>query len=99
MILITGSQFIQGYKDPEYEVLEKSEDIDYISDKERVLTKSLMATEIDMVRNIMNYLKLNKFKMKINVTEQTTTFPCPVDKLKGRPYLTTLVWTWLTEHG
>ena len=22
--------------------------------------------------------------MKINVTEQTTTFPCPVDKLKGQ---------------
>ena len=36
--------------------------------------------------------------MKVNVTEQTTTFPCPVNKLKGR-LMDNLGLTWETEHG
>jgi len=36
--------------------------------------------------------------MKINVTEQTTTFPCPVSKLKGN-LMDNLGLTWETEHG
>ena len=36
--------------------------------------------------------------MKINVTEQTTTFPCPVSKLKGH-LMDNLGLTWETEHG
>jgi NTP pyrophosphatase (non-canonical NTP hydrolase) len=36
--------------------------------------------------------------MNINVTEQTTTFPCPVDKLKGRLF-DLIGMTWETEHG
>ena len=36
--------------------------------------------------------------MNINVTEQTTTFPCPVDKLKGR-LMDNVGMTWDTEHG
>ena len=36
--------------------------------------------------------------MKINVTEQTTTFPCPLNKLKGQ-LMDNLEMRWDTEHG
>jgi len=36
--------------------------------------------------------------MNINVTEQTTTFPCPVNKLKGQ-LMDNKGMTWETEHG
>ena len=36
--------------------------------------------------------------MNINVTEQTTTFPCPVNKLKGQLF-DNLGMKWPTEHG
>ena len=36
--------------------------------------------------------------MNINVTEQTTTFPCPVNKLKGQ-LMDNIGMKWETEHG
>ena len=36
--------------------------------------------------------------MHINATEQTSTFPCPVTKLKGR-LMDNMGKTWLTSHG
>ena len=36
--------------------------------------------------------------MNINVTEQTTTFPCPVNKLKGQ-LMDNIGMTWDTDHG
>jgi NTP pyrophosphatase (non-canonical NTP hydrolase) len=36
--------------------------------------------------------------MKINVTEATTTFPCPLDKLKGQ-LMDELGMQWQTAHG
>ena len=36
--------------------------------------------------------------MNINVTEQTTTFPCPVNKLKGR-LMDEIGMSWDTDHG
>ncbi len=81
----------QGYKPGEYEVLDQSDDIDYISDKEIELQQSY-GYKID------NKLYKNLFKMKINVTEQTTTFPVPVNKLKGR-LMDSLGMTWETEFG
>ena len=36
--------------------------------------------------------------MKINITEQTTTFPCPLNKLKGQ-LMDNLGMRWQTEHG
>ena len=36
--------------------------------------------------------------MKVNVTEQTTTFPCPANKLKGR-LMDNKGMTWDTDHG
>ena len=66
---------VQGYKPGEYEVLESSTDIDYISNREIELQKSFGYRKD-------NKLYKNLFKMKINVTEQTTTFPVKVTKLK-----------------
>ena len=69
---------IQGYKEDEYEVLEQSPDIDYISDREIELQKSYgYKIDLKKYKNLFN-------KMKINITEQTTTFPVPLNKLKGR---------------
>ena len=82
----------QGYSPDEYEVLDQSDDISYISKKEIELQKSY-GYKID--RKL--YKNLFK-KMKINVTEQTTTFPCPVNKLKGQ-LLDNIGMEWETEHG
>ena len=72
----------QGYESHEYEVLTESEDIGFASDMERQLQKEY-GYKVDRVP--YNKLKCNKnMKMKINVTEQTTTFPCPINKLKGQ---------------
>ena len=88
----------QGYEEGEYEVLEKSNDIDYISLLERKLQKRY-GYKVDLKSYkelISNKFKLNN--MKINVTEQTTTFPCPVSKLKGQ-LMDNLEMRWTTEHG
>jgi NTP pyrophosphatase (non-canonical NTP hydrolase) len=36
--------------------------------------------------------------MNINITEQTTTFPCPISKLKGQ-LMDDIGFKWKTEHG
>ena len=84
----------QGYAPDEYEVLDQSDDIDYISEKEIELQKSY-GYKVDR-KKYNELFKLNK--MKINVTEQTTTFPCPVNKLKGQ-LLDNIGMEWKTEHG
>jgi len=67
---------VQGYKPSEYEVLDQSDDIDYISDKEIELQKSYgYKKDRQLYKNLFN-------KMRINVTEQTTTFPYNVDDLE-----------------
>jgi len=58
---------MQGYKENEYEVLEQSEDINYISDREIELQKSY-GYKVD--RQL--YKNLIKPNMKINPTEQTS---------------------------
>ena len=83
---------IQGYKEGEYEVLEQSDDIDYISDREIELQKSY-GYKVDL----KPYKKLFN-KMNINATEQTSTFPCPVNKLKGQ-LMDNVGLTWQTEFG
>jgi NTP pyrophosphatase (non-canonical NTP hydrolase) len=85
----------QGYNPDEYEVLDQSEDIDYISEKEIELQKSY-GYKID--RKKYNELIKSNTKMKINVTEQTTTFPYPIKKLKGH-LMENLGLKWKTEHG
>jgi len=84
---------MQGYKETEYEVLEQSDDIDYISDREIELQKSY-GYKVDLKK----YKNLNFNKMKINATEQTSTFPCPVNKLKGQ-LMDNVGLKWQTEFG
>ena len=84
----------QGYEPNEYEILESSEDVDFISSKELELQREY-GYRVDMVpyRNLKP-----KSNMNINVTEQTTTFPCPVNKLKGQLF-DNIGMKWQTEHG
>ena len=83
----------QGYRDHEYEILEFSDDIDYISKKEREL-QIKYGYKVD--EKLYSNLKCNQ--MKINVTEMTTTFPCPVNKLKGR-LMDNIGMRWKTDFG
>jgi len=71
----------QGYKENEYEVLETSDDIDYVSLRELEL-QSIYGYKVDR-QSYKNLTQKQSNKMVLNVTEQTTTFPCPVNKLKG----------------
>ena len=84
---------IQGYKEGEYEVLEQSDDIEYISDREIELQKS-HGYKVDLKK----YKNLKFNKMKINATEQTSTFPCPLNKLKGQ-LMDNIGFKWKTSHG
>jgi NTP pyrophosphatase (non-canonical NTP hydrolase) len=81
----------QGYTLDEIEVLDQSTDIDYISSRELELQKSY-GYRVDL----KPYKQL--FKMKVNATEQTSTFPVPLNKLKGR-LMDSIGLTWETVHG
>ena len=85
----------QGYASDEYEVLLTSDDIDFISQKEIELQKSYgYKVDRQSYKNLIN--KNNE--MKLNVTEQTTTFPMPVNKLKGN-LMDNMGIKWDTDHG
>ena len=84
----------QGYASDEYEVLLTSDDIDYISNMEIELQKSY-GYKVDRTL-YKNLTKSNQ--MDINATEQTSTFPVPINKLKGR-LLDSIGLTWTTPHG
>jgi len=82
----------QGYRPGEYEVLLTSDDIDYISDKEIELQKSYgYKVDVKLYKKLFN-------QMNINVTEQTTTFPVPLNKLKGR-LIDNIGLKWATDNG
>ena len=85
----------QGYLPSEYEVIYETEDIDEISANELSMQRAL-GYRIDEIP--YNKLKCNNMKMNINVTEQTTTFPCPVNKLKGQ-LMDSVGMEWETDHG
>ena len=88
----------QGYSLDEVEVLDQSTDINYISDRELELQQSY-GYRVD--RQKYKDLYINKIKpkpMNINATEQTSTFPVPVSKLKGR-LMDDMGKSWLTSHG
>ena len=87
----------QGYEVGEYEILESSDDIDYISKRELELQEEY-GYKVDRIPYNELSVNLNLKDMKINVTEQTTTFPCPLNKLKGR-LMDNLEMRWETEHG
>jgi len=84
----------QGYAPDEYEVLFEGEDIDEVSRLEIELQKSY-GYRVD------NKLYKDLFKpktMRVNPTNQTTTFPVPVEKLKGR-LMDNIGMSWITPQG
>jgi len=83
----------QGYNKDEYDIIMQTDDIAKISEYELFL-QELYGYRVDEVP--YNKLKFNK--MKINVTEATTTFPCPLNKLKGQ-LMDNIGMKWETEHG
>ena len=85
----------QGYNEGEYDVILQTEDIDIISKAEISLQKAF-GYRVD--ETPYNKLKFNNTKMNINITEATTTFPCPANKLKGR-LMDNVGMSWETEHG
>ena len=90
--LNTRVTLMQGYKEGEYEVLEQSDDIDFISDREIELQKSYgYKVDRKLYKNLFK-------KMNINATEQTSTFPCPASKLKGH-LMDNIGLSWETLHG
>lgn len=90
--LNTRVTLMQGYKEGEYEVLEQSDDIDFISDREIELQKSYgYKVDRKLYKNLFK-------KMNINATEQTSTFPCPANKLKGH-LMDNIGLSWKTLHG
>ena len=89
----------QGYNEGEYEILEMSDDIDYISKRELYLQERHgYRVDRQLYKNIFNnnFIELNN--MDINVTEMTSTFPCPVNKLKGQ-LMDNIGMAWETEAG
>ena len=85
----------QGYEPNEYEIIVQSDDIDFISEQELYL-QNHYGYRVD--ETPYNELKFNTKEMNINITEATTTFPCPVNKLKGQ-LMDNLGMTWHTDHG
>ena len=89
----------QGYQEGEYEVILQTDDISLVSEAEISLQKAY-GYRVD--RQLYKDLYKNNFKqlnnMNINITEQTTTFPCPVNKLKGQ-LMDNIGMNWETEHG
>ena len=85
----------QGYEPSEYDIIMKSDNIDYISEQEIYLQK-MYGYRVD--ETPYNELKFNNKEMNINITEATTTFPCPTNKLKGQ-LMDNRGMTWHTDHG
>jgi len=85
----------QGYGPSEYDIIMKSDNIEYVSEQEIYLQK-MYGYRVD--ETPYNKLKFNNKEMNINITEATTTFPCPVNKLKGR-LMDNKGMTWHTDHG
>ena len=85
----------QGYGPDEYDIVMKSDNIDFISEQEIYLQKMYCYRVDD---ETYNELKFNNTDMNINITEQTTTFPCPVNKLKGQ-LMDNIGMEWKTDHG
>ena len=87
----------QGYQTHEYDIILSTDDINIASEAEISLQRAF-GYRID--ETPYNKLKFNKEEndMNINVTEATTTFPCPVRKLKGQ-LMDNIGMTWETDHG
>ena len=83
----------QGYQIHEYDIILSTDDINIASEAEISLQRAF-GYRVD--ETPYNKLKFNN--MNINVTEATTTFPCPANKLKGQ-LMDNLGMTLHTDHG
>jgi NTP pyrophosphatase (non-canonical NTP hydrolase) len=84
----------QGYAPDEYEVLFTGEDIDEVSQLEIELQKSYgYSVDTKLYKNLFK-----PKRMKVNITDQTTTFPVPLNKLKGR-LMDNIGMNWVTPQG
>ena len=88
----------QGYYPGEYEIIETSDDIEFISEGERIMQRFYKYKVDDVLYSELKFNKNKNLNMNINVTEQTTTFPYPVNKLKGH-LVDNIGMSWKTEHG
>ena len=89
----------QGYDWNEFDILAMDEDISYISNLELKLQEKFgYKVDRKLYKDLFDNNTKQLNKMKINVTEATTTFPCPIDKLKGQ-LMDELGMQWETEHG
>ena len=89
----------QGYGWDEFEILAMDEDISYISELELSMQKSLgYPVDRQLYKDLFTKNEKQLNTMKINVTEATTTFPCPINKLKGQ-LMDQIGMTWETDHG
>ena len=85
----------QGYQSHEYDIILSTDDIAIASEAEISLQKAF-GYRVD--ETPYNELKFNNTNMNINITEATTTFPCPVNKLKGQ-LMDNIGMVWETDHG
>ena len=90
----------QGYNKDEYQVIMSTTDIDLVSQREIALQKALgYRVDRKLYKDLykpVNQIRINN--MRINVTEMTTTFPCPVNKLKGQ-LMDKIGMQWETDSG
>ena len=90
----------QGYNKDEYQVIMSTTDIDLVSQREVALQKALgYRVDRKLYKDLykpVNQIRINN--MRINVTEMTTTFPCPVNKLKGQ-LMDQIGMQWETDSG
>ena len=87
----------QGYGPGEYEILARRHDISEAA-KYEAMYQRMYGYPVDIVPYDKLNCNKNKLNMNINITEQTTTFPCPVNKLKGQ-LMDNIGLRWMTEHG
>jgi NTP pyrophosphatase (non-canonical NTP hydrolase) len=85
----------QGYESHEYDIILSTDDIAIASEAEISLQKAF-GYRVD--ETPYNELEFNNTNMNINITEATTTFPCPVNKLKGQ-LMDNIGMVWETDHG
>lgn len=88
----------QGYDSKEYSVVFSTEDISAASTMERELQEAYGYKVDETLYENLTINAKNKTNMNINVTEQTTTFACPVNKLKGQ-LMDNIGMQWSTNHG
>ena len=87
----------QGYGPGEYEILARRHDISEAAKYEPIYQR-IYGYPVDIIPYDKLNCNKNKLNMKINITEQTTTFPCPANKLKGQ-LMDNIGMKWMTEHG